>query len=516
MEHFIDENTVMHFYLKELEADHIEFLKGKKKEKQQIADCLNALLAADSMNDKIRIASGLWKLLFAASMSCIDPDKKGYDKLFSYFDEYVEFEELIFASDSFYRDHTLHCMWVYLLGEYIYRSGEFEPIFKTGREDKSIFYAFYDALKQLGIADRGEFRVWRSLIEEIDRGEKLQDSVRCVAALTHDLGYPIKKIDKINRSIGKILPFYAVDKISDYNFTYSNVNQKFIDIFLRLLSTNINYVIRTDDDADGEAEEIFQNLLKIEEKGREILGVNQEFIEKITPEQKEYLVKNVKVILRQQYRYSDAMAYSSDFESYQHGIMSAFLLCKNLSSFRNIEITEGTNIELYNVDYAKLMAKKAVLNSITNHTSENFQISNIKEATFLTFVDELEEFSRISRASQNREYVEEFCDSEIYMDEQGWFCVDFSFVNDELDNLDPKRAFKGRCKRFLTLFNIAELDENLKIRLCCIGKLKKDSSVYQLEIARKHAAIFVDGVEQNIPQYLNSPEFYTREEYEQM
>lgn len=71
------------------------------------------------MNNKISIACKLWKVLFEAAMTSINPDKTGYDKLFKYFDAYVEFEELIFASDSFYRDHTLHCIWVYLLGEYL-------------------------------------------------------------------------------------------------------------------------------------------------------------------------------------------------------------------------------------------------------------------------------------------------------------------------------------------------------------------------------------------------------------
>ena len=78
------------------------------------------------MNEKISITKDLWKALFEASMSFIDPDKDGYDKLFKYFDNYVEFEELIFASDSFYRDHTLHSLWVYFLGDYILK----EPSFK--------------------------------------------------------------------------------------------------------------------------------------------------------------------------------------------------------------------------------------------------------------------------------------------------------------------------------------------------------------------------------------------------
>lgn len=514
MEHFIDENTVMRFYLAEMEADRIEFLKGKEDAKKEIADRLNALLAAEKMNDKIQIASGLWKILFETSMSYIDKDKKGYDKLFSYFDEYVEFEELIFASDSFYRDHTLHCMWVYLLGEYIYRCGEFDILLEKDKEEFRIVKATDEALVIMGIEEKKELGKLHKLCGEMEKVVNMRDSIRCVAALTHDLGYPIKKIDKINKSIRKVLPYYSMDNFEDFNFGYGNVNQKFIDVFLRILATNLNHTINT---GNYEEQDLVLQLLRTDDETHmRIEGVNEEFARNATEEQKQKLVDEVKIACTQEYNYGRALAYSNDFESYQHGIMSAFLLVKNLSAFQKMDQVEGQTVDLRQVDYAPLFAKQTILSNISDHTRENFQIRGIDINNYLTFIDELEEFSRISRASQNREYVEEFCSSRIYMDGDGWFCVDFTFDNDELDNLDPKKAFKGRCKRFLNLFEIARLDENLKIRLRCIGKLKKDQSVYQLELARKHAVITVDGEPQNIPQYLNSPQFYTSEEYAAM
>ena len=76
---------------------------------------------------------------------------------------------------------------------------------------------------------------------------------------------------------------------------------------------------------------------------------------------------------------------------------------------------------------------------------------------------------------QNREYVEEFCDTALYM-EDGWLNVVFEFNNNKLDNLDPEISFKGRCKRFLSLFDIANLDEYLKIRVTIVGKLPTDEN----------------------------------------
>lgn len=155
------------------------------------------------------------------------------------------------------------------------------------------------------------------------------------------------------------------------------------------------------------------------------------------------------------------------------------------------------------------------MSSISNHTSDSYQIQNVDENSFLTFVDELEEFSRISRASQNREYVEEFCDTALYM-EDGWLNVVFEFNNTNLDNLDPEISFKGRCKRFLSLFDIPNLDKYLKIRVTIVGKLPTDQNEYVLEIANKHADIRINGESKDIPKYLKSTQFFTKEEYAQM
>ena len=100
--------------------------------------------------------------------------------------------------------------------------------------------------------------------------------------------------------------------------------------------------------------------------------------------------------------------------------------------------------------------------------------------------------------------------------EDGWLNVVFEFNNDKLDNLDPEISFKGRCKRFLSLFDIANLDKYLKIRVKIVGKLPTDENEYVLEIAHKHADIRINGESQIIPKYLKSTQYYTKEEYAQM
>ncbi len=214
--------------------------------------------------------------------------------------------------------------------------------------------------------------------------------------------------------------------------------------------------------------------------------------------------------------FTKSLSFYNDFEHYDHGIMSAFLLMKTIYSFNtfNFRYNDYRNILQDEVDVAKFISIHEILNAVTNHTCSKFQIKGIGGTSeFLAFIDELEEFSRISRANQNRQYVEEFCKTDIsFMD--GWFQIDFVFDNEEIEALDPEFAFKGRCKKFLTLFDIHNLDDNLKIRLRCIDKLFGNNNIYCLEIARKYANIIINGEEQNIPDYLGSRTFYTKEEYQ--
>ena len=514
MNHFVDEKTVMRFYLEQMDADQIEFLREKSGLKEQIRAYIEQLLNEDKMNNKISIASKLWKVLFEAAMTSINPDKAGYDKLFKYFDAYVEFEELIFASDSFYRDHTLHCIWVYLLGEYLKRNVEFKDLFQDSENDLRLINLM-DELFQFGelIASHKEkYEQFKTIKDMVIGIYSKDEALRCVAALTHDLGYPLKKIEKINKSIRKVLPFFSVNEFDDFSFEYGNVQQEFAKKFIDFISrqTTINLGFKADEKTQTE---LFERMIETDEAGFPV-SVKREIWETLSKKERETVLSALTYNHSFYAPLSLQFGYWNDFEDYRHGIMSAFLLCKNVRAFQNIDYDMIKNDFRYSnpEELEAIMAVNHILTSITNHTSEQFRITSLDTSSFLTFVDELEEFSRISRASQNREYVEEFCDTALYM-EDGWLNIDFEFNNTNLDNLNPEISFKGRCKRFLSLFNVRNLSPNLKLRVRCIGNLPTDHNTYCLEIARNHADVLINGESQNIPKYLKATQFYTKEEY---
>jgi hypothetical protein len=504
----LNETSVLNFYLEEMERSNITFLKDRQAYHESIKKGIINLRDAVGMNDKIKEAKELWKGLFEASMTFIDPDKRGYDKLFKYFDEYVDFEELIFASDSFYRDHTLHSLWVYFLGEYIIRNKEFKLISTQMNLSVDLHTKVRDSILELNMED--VFGDTIAIFNKIISFDVYNESIRCAAAITHDLGYPIKKIEKINKSIQRILPYFSINNFDEFNFEYSPVHQNFISSFIEFISGTLNYSNRYED------EEIMRKALKTDNSN--FLGVNREVVMQFTKEELVRLKNALTLTPKLQKNMATYWSYSKDFEDYKHGIMSAFLLVKNVKSFNNIQMKYYDNINIDNesLPFGDISAKQMILKAVADHTGDGYQISNIYDnPSFLTFVDELEEFSRISRANQNREFVTEFCRTDIRMKE-GWLEIDFTFDNTEIDNLDPERAFRGRCERFLSLFNIAKLNEELKLRLRCIGMLPHNQNIYTLEIARKYAKIDINGEEKNIPQYLKSKQLYSREEYEKL
>jgi len=512
MEHFLNEKTVMQFYLEQIDADQIQFLKDKNAQKAAIRGYVEQLLHEDKMNNKISIACNLWKALFESAMTSINSDKSGYDKLFKYFDAYVEFEELIFASDSFYRDHTLHCIWVYFLGEYLKRKEEFHDLFLDSENSIHMLNAMSELFQTTDIFhDREkkyhEFQDMEATILGIFHKD---DAIRCISALTHDLGYPLKKIEKINKSMKKVLPYFSVSSFDDFTFEYRNIQQDFVKMFIDFLSREPSLNLSA---SDLKTYDILQKILLCNENGV-ATGVNHDAINTLSEEEKQHALHSIKYIQHFSSPINNRIGFWNDFEEYRHGIMSAFLLCKNLRAFQDIDYDEMKNDFRYQQreELESMMAIKQILTSIANHTNEQFRIRELNTDTFLTFVDELEEFSRISRASQNREYVEEFCDTALYM-EDGWLNIKFEFNNSDLDNLDPEISFKGRCKRFLTLFDIHNLSPNLKLRVSCIGKLPTNQNTYCLEIARKHADILINGESVTIPKYLKATQFYTKEEY---
>lgn len=509
--HFIDEDYVLDYYIALLYQGKIPFLAGRSSLIAQLKVDIVGLKKHDDMHQRIETAKRVWKCLFNSALSSISTDKGGYDSLFKYFDAFVVFEELIFASDSFYRDHTLHCLWVYFLGEYLSHEPTFAPVFSRKTNFLNLIDEVLDIFKREGFPENS----YRGM-EELKAQMPDVYVLRCLTALTHDLGYPLKKIKKINQSIQSVLPFFGLDKYTEFDFEYSDTHMPLVREMIQFMSFELNFNPASETKSTEELFEILEKYFVMSERGSG-MGV-QPAVPTFSKEMVEADWYGVEWKSSLQPSKLLNIRYTNDFEKYQHGIMSAYLLFRHLSAFRRISMYQAPDATWNVSKESRRMHNTLMLvfNAIADHTSDSYQIRDISEpSAILSFIDEIEEFSRISRANQNRTFVEEFCKTSLdYID--GCFEINFVFENAELEGLNPEMAFKGRCKRMLRLFNIPKLVPDLHLKLSCIGRLPHNNSTYTIEIKRNFAEIRIDGALQQIPSYLKSSDYYTSEEYTQL
>ncbi len=512
----INEKVVMDFYIELLDKDNIRFLIGKEEAKKTIKELISLLQKSEEIHDKIQVAKDLWKILFEASMEFIDPDKQGYDVLFKYFEEFVRFEELIFASDSFYRDHTLHCLWVYFLGEYLHHQSEFELLFQNVNrhlKGAAFLYEYYGALEVPEIF--GELTFLLARVAEILKNE---DSVRCVIALTHDLGYPLKKIAKINKSIRQVLPFFSITKFGEFDFHFENVQQFYIENLLEILSLNISFNLDIEDFSFDERKDVqdlidkmnrfTSYLFNLEEPTEEEFLDIRKNLNNLTEKQADIMRRMYTIQGSMEKDMSAILRYSNDFENYTHGIMSAYLLMKTLKSFSNLPITYSRpeSIELDNLNISAINSKMKILQAMADHTSDGYQIRDfLNYSELLVLFDEIEEFSRISRANQYRQFVNEFCKTDLSL-KDGVLNIDNIFDDSTVLGLDPEIHFKHKSKRLMTVFDIKNLAEHIKIRFRCIGELPHNKNIYEIYLERDSVQIKINNEPIDLAQYLKTKE----------
>lgn len=369
---------------------------------------------------------------------------------------------MIFASDSFYRDHTLHSLWVYFLGEYIYNNPDFSFLFNnfnyTHRRAANTA-KFFEKLNFPFI-----FGDFCDLLKNVSQILPNDDSIRCVIALAHDLGYPLKKIAKINKSIGRVLPFFAISKFGEFDFQYENVQQFYIENLLELMSYDILFSIEIGDITFDEQQmikeptaliyQINTALSSIQQPPPEVTEQFKKYLENISEKEIHIWRKIFAGAMRLDKSMSRVMRFSNDFEQYQHGIMSSYLLMKLLNAFSNIQMTysDPSNLSTDEMDIPKIYSKLRILGAMADHTSPGFKMREIDSySALLMLVDEIEEFSRISRANQYRQFINEFCKTEISYD-NGCLCIDFIFDDESVVGLNPEIAFKDKAKKFLSIY----------------------------------------------------------------
>jgi hypothetical protein len=509
-EGFVDERVVLEFYLDLLDRQKVQFLCALDAETKEIQGLIRNLMhERTNAHRRVQVARKLWKRLFELSMSYIDADRTGYDELFRYFDEYVDFEEIVFASDSDYRDHTLHSLWVYFLEEYLTKNRAFQGLTSHFEDSQRDQRTMLDTLKQFG--DLPALTELTAVESQVDGAMEYEDSICCVAALTHDLGYPLTKIAKIGSRIDRILPFFSIVPMPSFTVEFGSVQQEYQAALIDLLSTDLDY--RPNHSVDDIEEATLEKVFRIDPDSRVVEGLQanaKEVLEKLDADQLNTMKRALDLTPCLIHDTGRRLRYSHDLESRrQHGFMGALLLSSTLAAFRNpgLSYVDETHITWEQVDFPTFSAKQAILMAIADHDSSGYRLDDMDDASaFLALTDDLEEFSRTCRGHRNRQFIENICKTRIWMDGKT-LCAEFLFPQIEASDLDPEEVFRAKCQRVLRLFGALGPTNGLRLQICVVDELKKRKRrEYRLEAGEGSLQITVCGIVQNSRTYLRTVE----------
>ncbi len=249
----------------------------------------------------------------------------GVKNLTKYFKEFSKFEELLYGIDDFYRDHSLHVFKVYLLGDYLIRK-------KLG------------GYENIDIINKPENL-------KIDNNEKR--AIWCIIALCHDLGYPLEKLDSLNKKLIKILEYYGTSNFTPLRYSLPFEGAILDQFILKIICSKIT-------------------------KGL------------YTHMQSKFYTK-----------------YLNAYEKLTHGIMSCILLMKNLVFFKETDYQllfkngTATTIDseqrklIYSEDARQYIIRREILRSIASHDNEDIYHVKMNNFPFLLIIcDEIQEWSR--------------------------------------------------------------------------------------------------------------------------
>jgi len=308
---------------------------------------------------------------------------------------------LLYGLEPYYRDHILHLLWVYLIGEYILRdllpniySNLNWYLFNDIERDKSDYSS-----KLLREAQKKE----KKLCESVN---KHKDAIWCIMALCHDLGYSLSKLEKLNERVQDVLKYFDLPNFRRIGYSLDIEHQSLVSQFLELMAMDVRIVPSTD--------------------------------------QKEVVVKC----------YRDDSTYwrlCRAFEKKQHGILSAYLIYKILGIFADTWV-RGPAEEwgLDDEESRDSIIRGDILFAIAQHTFDFAHMDELNSlADILILADELEEFSRYGRDMLSRQYYDTTAETRICFkpkNPQKGKNVEIEIIYEAYERL-PKKEFRDFFKR---------------------------------------------------------------------
>lgn len=277
-----------------------------------------------------------------------------------YYQAVRNFERVLYGLEPWYRDHFVHVIRTWLLCLFIISKKADSlpnppPI--CSDKDKSVI---------------------------LFKKEELL-AILCISALTHDLGYPLEKVIKLNSEVAKMLDSFGGIEWERLRVSLSPPRFESAQRLLKLVSGKPEYRNR-----DGK-------ILPIEDiKGYIDQCMSDYKLISNTRDLRNAHDKNYKcAVLRSQWKYFEK--YSSSLENSHHGLISALILQQKLIFFQEGEFALEEDFDFSLEEIRQFMIRREILRAVSTHTCPRIYLLNpMNIEALIYFADEMQEWGRPS------------------------------------------------------------------------------------------------------------------------
>lgn len=300
----------------------------------------------------------LWQTLLDKSIKCLRyfdvrepfqenpgkvPVSYGLENVVKYYNEYSEFESVLYGSTSNYRDHILHSIRTWMLGVYCLLHTENDPLIN----------------KMTIEGENGDFS------EQISFYEKI--SMWTIIALCHDLGYPLEKSQEIFDKTRKMMGVLVANPRMWTDISFSGIQDNINNFIVNFMSSKMKKTQNTIEAEETEAKE----------EAITAAAMEKEYHGRIQPK---YYLK-----------------FTKSLENYRHGIISAIIIYKMLVYFIEADFNLNEDYIFSEDDAKQFYIRRDILRAIAAHTcTDVYHVSITTFPSLLMICDELQEWGRKS------------------------------------------------------------------------------------------------------------------------
>lgn len=319
----------------------------------------------------------LWQTLLDKSIKCLRyfdvrepfqgnpgkvPVSYGLENVVNYYNEYSEFESVLYGSTSNYRDHILHSIRTWMLGIYCLLHMEDDPLIN----------------KMTIEGENGDFSKQISFYEKI--------SMWTIIALCHDLGYPLEKSQEIFDKTRKMMGVFVANPRMWTDISFSGIQDNINNFIVNFMSSKMKKT---------------QNTITAEETAAKAVG---EVKEGATKAEREAIAAAIKAAVadvekeyygRIQPKYY--LKFTKSLENYRHGIISSIIIYKMLVYFIEADFNLNDDYIFPEDDAKQFYIRRDILRAIAAHTcTDVYHVSITTFPSLLMICDELQEWGRKS------------------------------------------------------------------------------------------------------------------------